>query len=41
MLVLPEINIHGNTHMLMQDDNNLEIADLLLDWMAKNVAAAR
>lgn len=39
VLVLPEIGIHGNTHMLMQDDNNLQIADLLLAWIGKNVTA--
>jgi hypothetical protein len=26
--VLPEIGIKGNTHMLMQDDNSLDIADI-------------
>lgn len=36
LLLLPDIGIHGNTHMLMQDDNNLDIADLLLDWIAKH-----
>ena len=36
LLVLPEIGIKGNTHMLMQDDNNLDIADILLDWIAKH-----
>jgi hypothetical protein len=25
--VLPDIGIKGNTHMLMQDDNSLDIAD--------------
>ena len=34
---LPEIGIHGNSHMLMQDKNNLRVADFLLDWIAKNV----
>lgn len=36
VLVLPEIGIKGNTHMLMQDDNSLDIADILLDWIGKN-----
>ncbi len=39
LLVLPEIGIKGNTHMLMQDDNNLEIADLLIAWIGKHVPA--
>jgi pimeloyl-ACP methyl ester carboxylesterase len=34
---LPEIGIDGNSHMLMQDKNNLRVADFLLDWIAKNV----
>jgi hypothetical protein len=40
MLVLPEIGIKGNSHMLMQDDNSLDIADLLIDWIGKHVATA-
>lgn len=26
--------IHGNTHLMMQDDNNDFIADLIMDWLA-------
>jgi pimeloyl-ACP methyl ester carboxylesterase len=37
MLYPPELGIHGNSHMIMQDKNNLEIADLILDWIDKNV----
>jgi pimeloyl-ACP methyl ester carboxylesterase len=37
LLRLPTIGIKGNSHMLMQDTNNLQIADVLLDWMARNV----
>ena len=33
LLVLPEIGITGNSHMLMQDTNSLQIADLLLAWI--------
>lgn len=40
ILVLPEIGIKGNSHMLMQDDNSLDIADILLGWIDKHVAAA-
>ena len=39
LLVLPDIGIKGNTHMLMQDDNSLDIADILLDWIGKHVTA--
>ena len=34
---LPEVGMQGNSHMLMQDKNNLQVADYLLDWLAKNV----
>lgn len=37
LLVLPDIGIKGNLHMLMQDRNNLQIADLLAAWIDKNV----
>jgi len=41
MIVLPEIGVTGNSHMLMQDLNNREIADLLVDWIDKvNPSAA-
>jgi hypothetical protein len=30
---LPEIGIHGNTHFPFSDLNNIEIADLLSDWL--------
>ena len=36
-LHLPEIGIHGNTHMFMLDKNNLQIADLLLAWIDSHV----
>lgn len=32
---LPQIGIHGNTHMLMTDRNTLEIAALIQTWMTK------
>jgi hypothetical protein len=31
---LPDIGITGNTHFLFSDLNNLEIADLVSDWLA-------
>jgi hypothetical protein len=34
---LPDIGIHGNSHMFMQDKNNLEIANLIIDWIAEHV----
>ena len=37
LLVLPEAGIRGNSHMLMQDDNSLEIAGMLVAWINRNV----
>ena len=28
-----ETGMHGNSHMIMQDKNNLQIADLILKWI--------
>lgn len=33
MLHTPSIGIRGNSHMIMQDKNNLLIADLIMDWL--------
>lgn len=32
---LPEIGIKGNTHFLMSDLNNTEVADIILKWLHK------
>jgi pimeloyl-ACP methyl ester carboxylesterase len=37
LVVLPEIGIKGNSHMLMQDRNSLEIADWLLAWIDRTI----
>jgi len=37
MMYLPALGIHGNSHMLMQDRNNLQLADLLLGWVNEHV----
>jgi hypothetical protein len=39
-LKLDEHGMLGVTHMMMLDANNLEIADLMLDWVGDNVARA-
>jgi hypothetical protein len=39
MMHLPELGIKGNSHMLMQDKNNLQLADLLIAWIDKHVEA--
>lgn len=36
---LPERGLRGNSHMLMMDRNSLQIADLILDWLATAVPA--
>ncbi|HEX5226153.1 MAG TPA: hypothetical protein VFW44_00505, partial [Bryobacteraceae bacterium] len=37
MMDLPKMGIKGNSHMLMQDKNNLQLADLILGWMDDHV----
>jgi len=37
MMSLPKLGIKGNSHMLMQDKNNLQLADLILAWIDKHV----
>ncbi|MGH8503146.1 MAG: hypothetical protein ACREVE_11875 [Gammaproteobacteria bacterium] len=37
MLYTPDLGIFGNSHMIMQDKNNLQIADLILEWIDENV----
>ncbi len=37
MLYSPELGIFGNSHMLMQDRNSLQIADLILEWIEEHV----
>lgn len=36
LIELPRIGVYGNTHFLMQDLNNDELADLLERWLIKN-----
>lgn len=33
---LPAMGIHGNGHMVMMEDNSLEIAELISEWLQKN-----
>jgi hypothetical protein len=37
MLHPPELGIHGNSHMWMLDKNNLQLADLIMNWIDTNV----
>ncbi len=41
MMSLPKMGIKGNSHMLMQDKNNLQLADLIIAWIDKNVDKKR
>ncbi len=37
-LSLPDdLGIHGNSHMMMMDNNNLQLADILMKWIRQNV----
>ena len=33
---LPDVGIRGNSHMLMMDFNNLQPAEMILDWLNRN-----
>jgi pimeloyl-ACP methyl ester carboxylesterase len=37
MLWPPDLGIHGNSHMIMNDKNSDQIADLILNWINANV----
>jgi len=37
MMYLPKLGIKGNSHMLMQDRNNLQLADMVIAWIDKHV----
>ena len=41
LLSLPEIGIHGNTHMFMLDKNNLQVGSLVTKWIDENVQVDR
>ena len=41
MMDLPKMGIHGNSHMLMQDKNNLQLADLILGWIDDHVESKK
>lgn len=38
LVLLPDEGIHGNTHMMMQDRNNLVVADWVLHWIDTHAA---
>jgi pimeloyl-ACP methyl ester carboxylesterase len=32
-IFLPDLGIHGNSHLMMMDTNNLQIADVIMHWI--------
>jgi pimeloyl-ACP methyl ester carboxylesterase len=34
---LPDLGIYGNSHMMMLDKNNLQVADVILNWIEQHV----
>jgi pimeloyl-ACP methyl ester carboxylesterase len=41
MMSLPKMGIKGNSHMLMQDKNSLQLADLLIAWIDQHVESRK
>ena len=41
MLNPPALGIRGNSHMIMQDKNNLQIANLILNWIGERLGKRR
>jgi pimeloyl-ACP methyl ester carboxylesterase len=37
LMDLPKMGIKGNSHMLMQDKNNTQLADLIINWIDQHV----
>ena len=35
-----DLGINGNTHLMMQDNNNLFIADLIITWLCEHISPA-
>ncbi len=38
---LPDVGLHGNSHMFMQDKNNLQVADVIINWINTHVKNRR
>lgn len=37
-LQLADLGIHGNSHMMSLEENNAEVLDVILDWVARATA---
>ena len=40
-VVLPEVGIRGNGHMMMMERNSEQVADLVVDWIQRHVPGVR
>ena len=40
-MYLPALGIKGNSHMMMMDKNNLQIADLIIEWLGQTTTLAK
>ena len=38
VILLANAGLRGNSHMMMQDKNNLKVADLIINWLNKKVS---
>jgi hypothetical protein len=41
MMYLPALGIKGNSHLLMQDKNNIHLADLVVTWIDRHIEPKR
>jgi hypothetical protein len=39
-IALPSAGLHGNSHMFMQDKNNLQVAEIIIRWIQDHVTDA-
>jgi pimeloyl-ACP methyl ester carboxylesterase len=37
LMLLPDVSIRGNSHMMMMDRNNLLVAEVIRSWLSQNV----
>jgi len=37
---LPSVGLHGNSHMFMQDKNNIDVANVIISWVGTHVDKA-
>ncbi|MGI4944986.1 MAG: hypothetical protein ACRYHQ_31240 [Janthinobacterium lividum] len=37
LVLLPDVGLKGNSHMMMLDKDNLDVADWITGWISRNV----